>query len=193
MESLVSKNFQKLDWLRLKNKHMKVIQYLAISVNGHITVGEDGTDWVTPQTIADFGNLNKESGIVVMGKRTYEMFGPDFPQKNCLNVVMTRDSELLRKQMDGALFTDKSPKGIIQLAEEKGFKRLFLVGGTQTNTTFLKDNLIDEVWINVIPVIIGHGKYLFSELSDISIKDLELYESKPFEGGQMLLKYKIKK
>src|SRR3989344_4773878 len=113
---------------------MKVIQYLATSVNGHITVGEDGTDWVTPQTIAGFGNLNKECGVVVMGKRTYEMFGSDFPQKDCLNVVMTRDSELLKKQIDGAIFTDKSPKEILQLAEEKGFKKLFLVGGTQTNT-----------------------------------------------------------
>lgn len=172
---------------------MKVIQYLATSVNGHITVGEDGTDWVTPKTIEDFGKLNLECGIVVMGKRTYEMFGNDFPQKDCLNVVMTKDSELLQKQIEGALFTDKSPKEIIQLAEEKGFKQLFLVGGTQTNTSFLKMNLIDEIWINIHPIIIGYGKYLFDEVSEINIRDLELLKSDSFEGGQMLLKYKVKK
>lgn len=171
---------------------MKLIQYLATSINGHITVGEDGTDWVTPKTIEDFGKLNLECGVVVMGKRTFEMFGNDFPQKDCLNIVMTKDPELLKKQMDGALFTDKNPEGIVQIAEEKGFNQLFVVGGTQTNTAFLKANIIDEVWINIHPIIIGHGKYLFDEVPEISIKDLELYESKPFDGGQMLLKYRLK-
>lgn len=128
-----------------------------------------------------------------MGKRTFEMFGNDFPQKNCLNVVMTKDPELLNKQIDGALFTDKSPEEIINLAEEKGFKQLFLVGGTKTNDAFLKANLIDEIWINVHPIIIGHGKYLFNEDPDISIKNLELYKSEQFEGGQILLRYKVLK
>ncbi len=170
---------------------MKIIQYLAISVNGHITVDEDGTDWVTPKTIEDFGKLNLECGVVVMGKRTFEMFGNDFPQKDCLNIVMTKNPELLRKQMDSALFTAKNPRGIVQIAEEKGFKQLFVVGGTKTNTAFLKENLISEIWINIHPIIIGHGKYLFEEVLEISIKDLELYESKPFDNGQMLLKYRV--
>lgn len=172
---------------------MKLIQYLATSINGHITVDEDGTDWVTPKTIEDFGKLNLECGVVVMGKRTFEMFGNDFPQPGCLNIVMTKEPVLLKKQMDGALFTDKNPEEIVKIAEEKGFKQLFVVGGTQTNTAFLRANLIDEVWINIHPIIIGHGKYLFDEVPEISIKNLELYESKPFDGGQMLLKYKLKK
>ena len=99
---------------------MKLIQYLATSVNGHITVGEDGTDWVTPKTIEDFGKLNLECGVVVMGKRTFEMFGNDFPQSDCLNIVMTKDPELLKKELDGAIFTNRDPEGIVKIAEEKG-------------------------------------------------------------------------
>lgn len=172
---------------------MKVIQYLATSVNGHVTVGDGGTNWVTSQTIEDFDKLNKECGVVVMGKTTYASFGSDFPQKDCLNIVMTTDKELLNKQIDGALFTDKSPKEVIKIAEEKGFSKLFLVGGTKTNTSFLQDNLIDEVWINIHPLIIGHGKYLFDDLQEISTVDLELFELKNFDGGQVILKYKINK
>jgi dihydrofolate reductase len=172
---------------------MKVIQYLATSVNGHITVGKDGTDWVTSKTIEDFGKLNLECGVVVMGKTTYESFGADFPQKGCLNIVMTTDKELLSKQIVGALFADKSPREIIQIVEEKGFNKLFLVGGTKTNTSFLNANLIDEIWINIHPLIIGHGQYLFDELQEISTIDLELFESEKFGNDQFLLKYKIKK
>jgi len=172
---------------------MKVILYLATSVNGHTTVSEDGTDWVTPQTIESFDSLNTECGVIVMGKRTYESFGSDFPQKNCLNIVMTNDSELLEKQIDGALFTNKSPKEVIEIAEQKEFNKLFLIGGMKTNSSFLKVNLIDEIWINIHPIIIGNGKYLFEEIQDITTVDLELFESEKFEGNQMLLKYKIKK
>lgn len=172
---------------------MKVIQYLATSINGHVTVGDGGTDWVTSQTINDFDKLNKECGVVVMGKTTYESFGSDFPQKDCLNIVLTTDKELLNKQIDGALFTNKSPKEVIQIAEEKGFTKIFLVGGMKTNTSFLSDNIIDEIWINIHPLIIGHGKYLFDEIEEISTADLELLESEKFEGNQMRLKYKIKK
>lgn len=171
---------------------MKVILYLATSVNGHITVGEDGTDWVTPQTIDGFNKLNKESGVIVMGKKTYESFGKDFPQPDCLNIVMTKDQNLLDKQIEGALFTNKSPKEVVNLSEEKGFKQLFVIGGATANTSFLEKNLIDEIWINIHPLIIGHGKYLFNEIESVSIKQLELYESSPFEGGQILLKYKVK-
>jgi dihydrofolate reductase len=172
---------------------MKVIQYLATSINGHITIGEGGTDWVTSQTINDFDKLNNECGVVVMGKTTYESFGSDFPQKGCLNIVMTTDKELLGKQIEGAIFTDKSPKEVINLVEEQGFSKMFLIGGAKTNTSFLNDNLIDEIWINIHPLVIGHGKYLFEEIQEIPSIDLELLESEKFEGGQMLLKYKIKK
>ena len=172
---------------------MKVIQYLATSINGHITIGDGGTDWVTPQTIRDFDKLNNECGVVAMGKTTYESFGSDFPQKDCLNIVMTTDKELLNKQIEGALFTDKSPKEVIQIAEEKGFSKLFLIGGAKTNTSFLKDNSIDEIWINIHPIIIGHGKYLFDELQNISNVDLELLGSEKFGSDQFLLKYKVKK
>ena len=106
---------------------------------------------------------------------------------------MTTDKELLNKQIEGASFTDRSPKEAIQIAEEKGFTKLFLVGGTKINTSFLKDNLIDEIWINIHPVVIGHGKYLFDELQDTSTVDLELLESEKFGNDQFLLKYKIKK
>ena len=172
---------------------MKIILYLATSVNGHITSGGDGTDWVTPQTLKDFAKLNALCGVVVMGKRTYEMFGNDFRQESCLNIVMTNDQELLKKQIKGALFTNENPQGIVTIAESKGFEKMFLVGGTKINTSFLKSNLIDEIWINIHPIIIGSGKYLFEESQDIDIKKLELCETDDFGMGQVLLRYKVMK
>ena len=82
------------------------------------------------------------------------MFGKDFPQPNCLNVVITTDKNLLGKSLDGALFTDKSPKEIVEMATIKGFRKLFLVGGEKINSSFLKDNLIDQIWTNIHPLLL---------------------------------------
>lgn len=172
---------------------MKTILYLATSVNGHITLGNDDTDWAGSKTIDDFRKLNLECGIVVMGRRTFEMFGKDFPQPNCLNVVITTDKNLLGKSLDGALFTDKSPKEIVEMATIKGFRKLFLVGGEKINSSFLKDNLIDQIWTNIHPLLIGNGKYLFEEINNINTVDLELLSCVSFDEQQVLLKYKVKK
>jgi dihydrofolate reductase len=170
---------------------MKVILYLATSVNGHTTVGSDGTDWVTRETIEDFSKLNIQTGVVVMGKRTYESFGDDFPQPNCLNIVMTKDKSLLSKTIEGALFTDENPRAIVNLVEEKGYKEIFLIGGATANTSFLAAGLINEVWINIHPILIGNGKYLFNEVENIDILNLDLIEFSKFNGNQILLKYSM--
>src|SRR5689334_11805472 len=98
---------------------MKVILYMATSINGYITKGEDDSDWVSEVDWEEFNALKNESGIIVMGSRTYQQFEDDFPQEGALNVVMTHNPALLSKQVEGALFTDKTPSEVIQMAQEK--------------------------------------------------------------------------
>ncbi len=170
---------------------MKVILYMATSVNGYITKGEDDSSWVSDIDWQEFDRLLRESGIIVMGSRTYEQFTNDFPQEGALNVVMTHNPDLLSKQVKGAIFTDKTPTDVIKMAEEKGFTQIMLIGGMTLNTSFLKENLIDEIWLDVHPLLIGQGKTLFKEL-DI-FEELQLFESRDLGTGQMLLKYRRQK
>jgi dihydrofolate reductase len=44
--------------------------------------------------------------------------------------------------------------------------------------------LLDEYWLNVHPVAIGHGRPLFEDRVD-----LKLLESRVFESGQVFLRY----
>jgi dihydrofolate reductase len=54
---------------------------------------------------------------------------------------------------------------ILSQIHKKGLNRLYIDGGT-TIRNFLKEDLIDEMIITTIPVLLGGGSPLFSEMSN---------------------------
>ena len=159
---------------------MKVILYMATSINGLITQGKDDSNWVSKSDWLEFDKLMKQCGIMVMGKRTFEIFGDDFPCEGAINVVMTSNQKLLNQETPtNVIFTNRSPKEIIKMAKDLGFDNLMLIGGMTLNTSFLKDNLVDEIWLSVHPLFIGDGLGvmdklpLFRKLKKLKIKELD--------------------
>ncbi len=170
---------------------MKVTLLMAITINGYIAGKDDDTDWVKDiealkETIADFG-------VIVMGRRTYEecMKYSVFPYKGALNLVLTQDKAILSKLQENVLFSDKTPKEIIDLTKEKGFRKLLIVGGGHVNGSFLKDNLIDEINLDIHPMIMANGIHLFE--SDFPYKNLKFVSSKQINDQILQVKYNVKK
>jgi len=170
---------------------MKVILYLATSINGYITRNENDSDWVSEVDWTEFSKLKKECGVMIMGSNTYTQFADDFPQEDALNIVMTHNPELLAKKIDGALFTDKSPKEVIGFAKEKGFSQLMLIGGMKLVTSFMKENLIDEIWLSIHPLFIGQGLSVTEKID--FMKELEYLGSKELDKGLLQVRYKVRK
>ncbi len=171
---------------------MKVILYMAISINGLITKGKDDSDWVTETDWKEFDKLMRDCGIMVMGRRTYEIFGDDFPCEGAVNVVMTSNSKLLnQKTPEEVIFTDKSPKEVIKMAEEMGFKKLMLIGGMKLNTSFFEEDLIDEVWLSIHPLLIGNGKVMMEKFD--YFKKLKLLGVKELDEELVQLRYEVVK
>ncbi len=54
-------------------------------------------------------------------------------------------------------------KEILEQIHEKGFNQLYIDGGN-TIRNFLKEDLIDEITLTTIPVLLGGGTPLFTEL-----------------------------
>lgn len=66
-----------------------------------------------------------------------------------------------------------------------------IIGGMTLNTCFMKENLINEVWLSIYPLFIGKGKPLTHEL-DI-FKNPEFIGSKKLAKGLIQLRYKANK
>ena len=168
---------------------MKVIQFNAISSDGFIATKDGDSEWVSDVDTQLFEAKIKEIDCIVMGRKTFDQYhGELYPFKDVLNIVVTSDA--LKRQEDETVFVG-SPSEAVKIAEEKGFKEILLIGGGTINGSFIKEGLVDEVFLDVHPLILGEGINLFEGYKGNT--KLKLVESKNLEKGQVLLHYQVTK
>lgn len=143
---------------------MKTILYMAMTVNGKIAGIDNDTSWTSKEDWEGFLGMCKKVGNAIIGRRTYEMVRKEGTQlSDILTVVLTHDPALLSKKSPHTIFTDKHPRDVLALLEEKGFKEALVAGGGILNSAFLKEGLIDELYIDIEPLILGRGIPLFAD------------------------------
>jgi dihydrofolate reductase len=170
---------------------MKVILYMATSVNGNITRGKNDSDWVDKADWEMFHKTITDARVMIMGSETYKQFSDDFPQKGALNIVVTNNKELLSKNIEGALFTNLKPNELLDKLSKDGYKQVALIGGQTLNTSFIKENLVNEIYVDIHPYLIGEGLRLFGEINDY-FKKLKLLDVTKLKNDLVLLHYKAK-
>lgn len=75
--------------------------------------------------------------------------------------------------------------------KKTGVSEACLIGGQQTISQFIQKGLVDEIYLDVEPLIFGQGIPLFSP-ADFELK-LELLEVKNLSAQTVQLHYKVKK
>ena len=88
------------------------------------------------------------------------------------------------------IFTSQTPGQITKGLRAQGFESVALIGGSIVNTLFMKENLIDEIHVTIVPRLFGKGLSLFNETLDIR---LELMDIEKIDKSHVLLKYRVKK
>lgn len=167
---------------------MRVIIICAITIDGKIARdSKDPIDWTSKEDKKIFTTETKKAGVIVMGHNTHKSIG--HPLKERLNVVLTRE-DLTKNNQPGLLeFTSQKPQALLNELSKRGFETVFVIGGSQINSLFLKEDLVNEIWLTLAPKIFGHGIGLTNGL-DVE-KNLEFIESRNLEGGLLNLKYKV--
>ena len=176
---------------------MKVVLAMVMSLDGKTTQhnANDIYHWTSQEDQKHFFSLIKKHNVIVMGRATYDAARPVMkltPGK--LRLVMTRTPEKYSEEkVPGQLeFTDNTPLEIIAELERKNYSELLLAGGASVNMLFLKEKLVDEMWLTIEPRMFGIGNPLVgTEALDINLS-LESSE-KLNTRGTLLLKYRIQK
>jgi dihydrofolate reductase len=167
---------------------MKVTVLMAVTLDGKIGKSPDHfPDWTGKADKKLFVELSKKAGAVIMGSKTYDTIGKPLPHRK--NIILTRD-KTRKSQWENLIFTDESPRKILDRLEKEGFSEVILAGGALVNSIFAEENLIDEVIVTVAPKIFGFGISLFTE--EVSM-ELELEEVKQIDRNVICLKYKVLK
>lgn len=170
----------------------KVILYIATSLDGYIAKPDDNLDFLTivEQDGQDYGynDFIQTVDTVIVGRRTYDKvasMGFDFPHRDKDAYIITRTP---RSSIGSIKFyTDNLTLLINKLKSEEG-KNIFCDGGSEIVNELLKNSLIDEFIISVIPILVGNGIKLFKD--DRPELKLELISVKSFEKGLVQFHYK---
>lgn len=164
---------------------------MGITINGYIAKEDGDSEWTSEEDLQGFYEHSKKAGNIIMGRNTYESASKYgyFPFPDAINVVMTHQP-LENRWGEKVIFTDKSPKEVLQILEEKGFKEAFLAGGGYLNSSFMKEGLIDEIYLDIEPLVFGKGIQVFSP-EDFEY-ELELLEINKLNKNTVQVHYKVK-
>ena len=174
---------------------MANIVYIGTSLDGYIASEDGSLDWLgtVPNPEGDdlgFGEFIKGIDAVVMGRLTFETLqsfdvGWHYPAPG---IVLSSTLKTLPDPFqESASLTSGTPEEVVKYAENRGFKNLYIDGGT-TIQRFLRAGLIDEMIITEIPILLGGGDRLFGRL-DAHLK-FELVETTTLLGQTVKRHYR---
>lgn len=167
----------------------KIILGLGISIDGYIARPDGSFDFLfmpKDYSMADFF-ASIDTGI--MGRKSYDVskavgeggFGPKLK-----TYVLSRT--LPPGEREGMSFVNSSPAELAEEIRQRKGKDIWLMGGGEVVRDFLKADLVDELYIGVVPVLLGEGIPLFP--SGFPQRNFALIENKTFSRGLISLKYK---
>jgi dihydrofolate reductase len=114
------------------------------------------------------------TGAVIMGRRTFEVgkdpWGEDGTFRLPCFVVTNRPATKLVKGPTSFTFITDGIEAALALAQAAAGERAVNVMGAQTTRQFLSAALLDEIQLNLVPVLLGKGTRLFEHLADARIE-----------------------
>jgi len=170
----------------------KVILYIATSLDGYIAKPNDDLNFlsIVQQEGEDYGYTDfiKSIDTVILGRKTYDWVMTqvsEFPHADKNTYVITRTPKPSIGKIN--FYAGKLNELINKLMAESG-ENIFIDGGAEIVNELLKENLIDEFIISVIPILVGNGTKLFKD--GRPEQKLELLSTKQFKKGLTQLHYK---
>nr|WP_321453314.1 dihydrofolate reductase family protein [uncultured Carboxylicivirga sp.] len=145
--------------------------FIATSIDGYIADKNGELDWLhsipNPEN-EDMGYIEFINRIdaIVMGRKTFETvisFTIPWPYNKPVFVLSNKLNEIPASHKNRAYLIKGSLTDILEQIHKKGYERLYIDGGTTINH-FLKADLIDEMILTTIPVLLGGGSSLFTDL-----------------------------
>lgn len=172
----------------------KVILYIACSLDGYIAKPNDDLSFLAmvEQEGEDYGYhaFVESVDTVILGRRTYDWVMaqvPEFPHADKETYVISRSG---KATIGKTQFYSGDLQELLTKLKQKEGKNIFVDGGAQVVSLLLKDKLIDEFIISIIPVLLGEGTRLFQE--NYPEQQLEFISNKAFPSGLLQMHYRRK-
>lgn len=166
----------------------------ANSLDNFFARKDDAVDWLlwTNEVNEIMKNFWKTIDTVVMGRRTYEVAarsgggGGAYP--GVKTYVFSRT--LKKRNKKNLMFVDEDVASFVRRLKSEEGRDICIMGGGLLAKSLFEADLIDEIGLNVHPVLLGSGIPLFYEMSRQI--DLELIKCQQLSNGCVVLTYNVR-
>ena len=190
----------------------KIVSFVHVSLDGFVAStakGPAGLGWISIS--ADLFEYVEQriaqTDTALYGRTTFEMMESYWPTaadkpdasahdhnhsrwyKAARKVVLSKT--LLEKNHPNAQIISSNLSDEINKLKQGAGSEILIFGSPSATHSLMAENLIDEYWLFVNPVLLGQGIPLFKHIKDKTA--LTLVNSKIFPSGVACLQYEVKR
>jgi len=167
----------------------KVVLGVGITLDGYIARPDGSVDFLFMPKDYSMAGFFKRVDAAVMGRKTYEVAmklgGGSLNSPGMKSYVFSR--LLVAGECGEVTITSEKPKRFVEELRKKKGRDIWLMGGGELTREFLREDLVDELYLGVVPLLIGEGIAAFP--GGFPQRKFKLTENKTFSQGLIALKY----
>ncbi len=144
----------------------KLLFYGAMSIDGYLAREDHRLDWLIGtegEEETSYDTFYASVDTLIMGRNTYEQvlqLSPDeFPYEGKTCYIMSRT---LQDSLEGTHIIREDVLSFVKKLKNETGRNIWIVGGGGLLQSFLQARLVDELFLQIVPVMIGRGIPLFS-------------------------------
>lgn len=124
-----------------------------------IAKSDDNTSWISKKEWNSYSLAVQTAGNLIVGHCTYNILTkqPEFAEFKDVKLVVVAQENFQTLAQNHLVI--HSPKEALKLLND--FEQIVIAGGGMLNASFVEENLIDEIFIDIEPIILGKGIPLF--------------------------------
>ncbi|NHE57628.1 dihydrofolate reductase family protein [Cyclobacterium plantarum] len=175
----------------------KISLFIASSLDGYIAKPNNDLNFLklVEKEGEDYGYAKFTDTIdtLIIGRKTYDYVLKEIGSSHYDNgqrdvYVVTRTQ---RPQVGRTTFYTGSLNDLVKQLKSENGKNIYCDGGAEIINELLKNDLVDEFIISIVPILLGNGTSLFKDGRPELL--LEFVTAKTFDTGLIQLHYKRKK
>ena len=168
---------------------MKTILYMAISANGMIAKTNDDTSWISVAEWDCYSQTVRRAGYLIVGHRTYDILTkqPEFSEFNEVTLIVIATRPVTLVSNDHRVVA--TPEEALKLCQDA--PEVVVAGGGILNASFLEKDLIDEIYLDIEPILHGNGIPLVHG-ADFT-HQLKRLDTKQISENELQLHYQVVK
>lgn len=154
----------------------KIKAHVAISLDGYIAHTDGETNWISRELAKEISEIHNSSEILLTGSDTYtaifEQYG-NWPYRNTYVISHYDSSQLANENLQ--FLSDNPIEKICEMKKEVTGD-ITVIGGGNLITSLLNNSLIDELYLYIVPVLLGDGIRFLGKTYDVNVKSSKTEE-----------------